>query len=569
MVVDADVRNVVGKNSTLVAIPFLNLMSNIHQRGGPVSIRVGGNTQESSKLVDFIPDGRILIKDYNNTSNPTGTPPLDYSLDLFYLMANISTLIDINWYLGVPFFNVTPLDMSTIVHGQRILGDRILGFQIGNEPDQYALHNHRPGTYGPQDYLGEFSDAVAAIRANPELQFKNNLIGPSLASGDQGWDPSKVWDTGYLDVHKDSLKYIAMEHYPDHNCAAQFGGPNDPGVKHPQDELAKYLTHQAGQGIVKPYWESTALAQAAGKPMLMFETNTASCGGFAGISNSFVAAMWGIDYGLQLVFGNFSGANLHVGGQNVFYNPFTPPPTNQTGFHQWTVGPIYYAMLIVAEAIGKTGATQVVDLFPESLFQPIYSIYENGKPTKVVLFNYVNNNASSEHDYTFQLSLEGVQVPKEVKVKYLRAPFVTSKENITWAGQTFGSQFESDGRIKGTLDVKTITCDIAANYCAIPMPAPAVALVFLDPADPAISDGDGGHAAKTYATSAHTRTANTATVDPSLLATSNGQSGKDRMVDASTSKNGLKNGASAGVVGPGVALGAMAAAGWWTVIRVM
>ena len=52
----------------------------------------------------------------------------------------------------------------------------------------------------------------------------------------------------------------------------------------------------------------------------MFETNTASCGGFAGISDSFGAALWGIDYGMQLAFGNFTHGLLHTGGQNAFYN---------------------------------------------------------------------------------------------------------------------------------------------------------------------------------------------------------------------------------------------------------
>lgn len=32
----------------------------------------------------------------------------------------------------------------------------------------------------------------------------------------------------------------------------------------------------------------------------MFETNTASCGGFAGISDAFAAALWGVDYSLQV-----------------------------------------------------------------------------------------------------------------------------------------------------------------------------------------------------------------------------------------------------------------------------
>ena len=58
----------------------------------------------------------------------------------------------------------------------------------------------------------------------------------------------------------------------------------------------------------------------------MFETNSASCGGFPGISDSFGAALWGLDYGMQMAYSNFSGALFHVGGQNVFYNPFTRMP---------------------------------------------------------------------------------------------------------------------------------------------------------------------------------------------------------------------------------------------------
>lgn len=54
--------------------------------------------------------------------------------------------------------------------------------------------------------------------------------------------------------------------------------------------------------------------------MLMFETNTASCGGFPGISDSYGAALWATDYAMQMAHGNFSGSLFHVGGQNVFYN---------------------------------------------------------------------------------------------------------------------------------------------------------------------------------------------------------------------------------------------------------
>ena len=83
------------------------------------------------------------------------------------------------------------------------------------------------------------------------------------------------------------------------------------------------MNHTAGQALIAPYLNSTAYAQTKGKKILMFETNTASCGGFVGISDSFGAALWGLDYAMQMAHSNFSGAYFHVGGQNVYYNPFT------------------------------------------------------------------------------------------------------------------------------------------------------------------------------------------------------------------------------------------------------
>jgi hypothetical protein len=111
--------------------------------------------------------------------------------------------------------------------------------------------------------------------------------------------------------------------YPDDNCFAKFGSAGSP--KNVQDEFPKYLDHTAGQNLVMPFANAIAVAQAAGKPFLMMETNTASCGGFPGISDSFGAALWGLDYGLQMAYHNFSGALLHVGGQNVYYNVSASP----------------------------------------------------------------------------------------------------------------------------------------------------------------------------------------------------------------------------------------------------
>lgn len=90
----------VGKNSSLLQVPFLNLMANIKERVGWVQVRVGGNTQESAELVQSLPNGSTLAKDLSNAFNPTGTPPLAYTSDLLYLMDNISSLTNTRWYLG-------------------------------------------------------------------------------------------------------------------------------------------------------------------------------------------------------------------------------------------------------------------------------------------------------------------------------------------------------------------------------------------------------------------------------------------------------------------------------------
>ncbi len=60
----------VGKNSSYIQVPFLNLMANLKKRGGRVNVRVGGNTQETAVLVDSLDGGRMIHKDVENVSNP-------------------------------------------------------------------------------------------------------------------------------------------------------------------------------------------------------------------------------------------------------------------------------------------------------------------------------------------------------------------------------------------------------------------------------------------------------------------------------------------------------------------
>ncbi|KAH8833938.1 glycoside hydrolase family 79 protein [Flagelloscypha sp. PMI_526] len=558
--VEMSVANqVLGHNSTLLQVPFLNLMQNIVQRAGAVHVRVGGNTQDFATLIPTLGDGTILYKDKSalQSNNPTATPPMYLAYDFLYVLANISTFTNVHWFLGVPF-NDTNFRMEIVSKGEEILGSYLEGFQAANEPDFYVAHGHRDAGWGPSDYIAELKQLVALMDADSQYATaKTQLIVPSIASSND-WTTQQLYDLGIVDNFTANVKYLSVEKYPEDNCAAIYdtGGT----VVNPQDVFKDYTSHTLPASLASRYASDTAYAQTKGKPFIMFETNTASCGGFPGVSDSFGAALWGLDYAMSMAYYNFSGALFHLGGQNVYYNPFTAAPTNETFFHQWTIGPMYYSALVMAEVLGDQNKSQVLDLNANSgaATTPAYAVFENGEPTKLALFNYMDDSTGASNlTVTFAVGGSGVNQanasPGTVKVKYLRSNSVSDKGNFTWAGQTFGDAYSSDGRPTGTEDIRTVTCN-TDNTCAVTVPAPGFALVFLN------SDITTESEVKTYSTTAYTKTRNTATIDPSVLATSNGhQNVADKKYSTSvgSAQNvGQRHHVSWGVVLLSVCLGA-------------
>ncbi|KAH7927999.1 glycoside hydrolase family 79 protein [Leucogyrophana mollusca] len=547
------VTQVLGLNSSFLLPVFLNLMANIKERAGAVHVRVGGNTQEYATVVPSLSDGKAMEKDKNSINNPTETPTLYLTPEIFYMLGNISSLVNVNWYLGIPFNDTSNFRLQIAEISEAVLGDHLLGLQVGNEPDLYVSHGHRSAGYDQANYVGEFGQLVAALAGDANIPVKNKLISPSVSGT---WSPESVFDAGLVTNYGSSIGALSVEHYPTDNCYPEY----QVGTYHdPQQEFPSYLTHTAGQYLVQPYLNSTNYAQSVGKPFLMFETNTASCGGFPGVSDSFGSALWALDYGLQMAYANFSGAMIHVGGQNVYYNPFTPPPTNQSSYHQWTIGPVYYSVLVMAEALGPSGQSQVTDLnLNQNQFTPGYAIYESGKLAKLALFNYMDDLQTGNGAYTVTISIDGQAlglqngVPPQVKVKRLASSSVSNHANITWAGQTLGGVFESDGRLMGDLQVDTVSCDQGANTCQIKVPAPGFALVFLG--DDTYNEVNTA-APQTFATTKWTKTVNTATIDPGVLATSNGRGKTDEM--GSTSRGESGTGTRVYVGAGSVALAAM------------
>lgn len=108
---------------------------------------------------------------------------------------------------------------------------------------------------------------------------------------------------------------IPLSSYPQNNCNSS-GTSIDPNTL----LAGVYLNHDSVKGLSDPYLNTSQIAAQHNKPFIMFETNTASCGGFSGLSDSFVSTLWMTDYALSMAANGFSNALLHVGGQSDFYN---------------------------------------------------------------------------------------------------------------------------------------------------------------------------------------------------------------------------------------------------------
>lgn len=87
-------------------------------------------------------------------------------------------------------------------------------------------------------------------------------------------------------------------------------------------------------------------------------------------------------------------------------------------FDQWTIGPVFYAAVILAEAFGTSGKAQITDLQlnGNNMFTPGYAIYENGQLEKLALFNYVTDPTGAT-TYSVNVSFSGGSAPSQVSVK--------------------------------------------------------------------------------------------------------------------------------------------------------
>lgn len=81
----------------------------------------------------------------------TKTPAVLYTQDMFYMAANISQMLNVKWFMGIPFNDSVNWRLEIAENAQAIIGDNLLGLQAANEPDFYEKFVRFPYSRWPID----------------------------------------------------------------------------------------------------------------------------------------------------------------------------------------------------------------------------------------------------------------------------------------------------------------------------------------------------------------------------------------------------------------------------------
>ena len=203
------------------------------------------------------------------------------------------------------------------------LGSGLFGFACGNEPDVFGGNGIRPRSYTGSDYLSEAATCFAAIRAGAP---NAALEGPDAAG-------APYWLAEYAVKEGGTVSWFGQHYYP---LGCGLHG------KSPAQLAGTLLSPALTAKEIATFTRAAADAKTAGAQLRMTETNSACGGGARGLSDSYAAALWVVDYLLTGAEHGVHGMNFH-GGLDTSCQGYTP--LCQVGTNEYAAQPIYYGML--------------------------------------------------------------------------------------------------------------------------------------------------------------------------------------------------------------------------------
>ncbi len=277
-------------------------------------------------------------------------------------------------------------------------GGKLLAVEIGNEPDLFPGEGHRKGKYGYDAWYAEWKVYRDALRkALPRLP----LAGPDVAGATD-------WVTRFAADEGKDIKVLTHHYYREGES--------------PKSTLEKLLRPDAK---LLPELETLrAASKASGVPYRICEVNSFSGGGRPGISDSFGAALWVLEYMFELAAAGCGGVNMETGmNQRGFVSSYSPIRDEEVGHPGVT--PEFYGML----AFAQVGVGRVVGCDVEAGGRDV-SGYATRQADDRVMLALLNKESKGD----VEVEIEGAQGAGELKVLRLTGPSLDSKTGVMLGG---------------------------------------------------------------------------------------------------------------------------------------
>ncbi|KAL8356074.1 hypothetical protein RB601_001389 [Gaeumannomyces tritici] len=298
--------------------------------GHPPPIRVGGNTADNTTLVD---DGVL-----NTTAVAIPTP-------LTARRFNISR----SWFKawGDYFDPRTNLTYTLNMHENqsdwataraqaeaawRGLGTKLVRFELGNEIDHFINKGWRNSSWGVVNYVKEFRHVTSMVRESQWFREAGDKAPKwgAASFADPPWVPDQQDQLDDMDIINVTTRAglvneaprgglnidsFVVHMYPMSTC--------DPARWHRMrlDLLSNHTTVWLNTSQLAPQVEASR--KVGGAPLVMGETNSISCSGRSGISDTLGGALWNVDYSLTLAALGISHVYYHLGAMSE-YSSFVP-----------------------------------------------------------------------------------------------------------------------------------------------------------------------------------------------------------------------------------------------------
>jgi hypothetical protein len=362
---------------------YLQLLQTLSPRG---VIRVGGNT---SDYASYSPAG--------NAVSATATIINDA------VLRDLGGFLDASGWKLIWGLNLgTGSEAGAMAEANAVLasaGDRLLAFEIGNEPDLFEYAQHRKPGYQYSDWLAEYRRYKTALRESiPAIP----LAGPDVAVLTD-WVSEFAADEG-----KDTV--LLTHHYYRES-------------QNPTSTIDKLLSPDPN---LQPKLDQLrAAAQSCGTPYRICEVNSFSGGGKPGVSDTLASALWVLDYMFTLAASSCSGVNMETGvNQLGFISFYSPIGDDEQG--SYSAKPEYYGMLAFSRA--ARGEMLNLDLETSS---PGLKAYATRPNPKAVLLTLINKGSAP----VSVLAATGSPIQsRQASVIRLEGPALDAKSGITLGG---------------------------------------------------------------------------------------------------------------------------------------